>query len=77
MHTYLCASCIEQRNKEKSEETKKRVKKPRKQQTVDNEEYGADIGKFAAKNGNAPAQNNFKNKCPELEESTVRSFKLN
>ena len=52
-----------------------RAKKARKERTVYSEEDRAAIGKFAAENGNARAQKHFKEKFPELGESTVRSFK--
>ena len=53
----------------------KSAKKPRKERTVYSDTDRAAIGKYAAENGNTSAQKHFKEKFPELGESTVRSFK--
>ena len=54
----------------------KSAKKPRKERTVYSDADRAAIGKYAAENGNTSAQKNFKEKLPELGESTVLGLSL-
>ena len=58
-----------------AEGSEKSAKRPRKERSVYRDEDRAAIGRNAAEHGNARAQKHFKNKYPELGESTVRSFK--
>ena len=51
------------------------VSKKRKAYTAFSDETRADIGRYAAENGNAAALKKFRSDIPDLGESTVRLFK--
>ena len=56
--------------------SEQKAKKRKHQHTHFSEVDRAEIGRYAAENGNAAAQRRFKAKFPDLGESTVRSSSI-